>query len=202
MSQISLITSSTPVTAGVDSITGNTGGALTGALNLVGATGSGISVAGSGTTLTINQTAVAFSAYNNTPVANVTGNGTTYTCTFDTELYDSNSAFSGGTTFTAPVTGIYNFSVVATFTNINATKTSSTLAFLAGGSNYRLYSLDSPSLDVSGTFTLSGSLDISLTSGQTCVAQILTFGGDGINNTGWGGGSAPYVCVFSGHLVR
>ena len=34
MSQISIITTPAPVTAGVDSITGNTGGALTGALNL------------------------------------------------------------------------------------------------------------------------------------------------------------------------
>lgn len=202
MSQISIITTPAPVSAGVDSITGNTGGALTGALNLVGASGSGLTVDGAGTTLTINQTAVAFSAYNNTPVANVTGNGTVYTCTFDTELYDSAGAFAGGTTFTAPVTGIYNFSVVATFTGIVAAKTSSSLRFLAAGASYVLYSLDSPSLDVSGTFTLSASLDISLTAGQTCVAQIYTFGGDGLTNTGWGGGTAPYVCVFSGHLVR
>lgn len=202
MSQISINKTGSIVTAGVDSITGNTGGALTGALNLVGATGSGLTVDGSGTTLTINQSAVAFSAYNSTPVANVTGNGTIYTCTFDTELYDTASAFSGGTTFTAPVTGIYNFSAVATYTGINGTKTDSGLFFLAAGASYRLFNMASTSVATSGTFTWSGSLDISLTAGQTCIAQIYTFGSDGINNVGWGGGSAPYVCVFSGHLVR
>ena len=51
----------------------------------------------------------AFLAYVNTTLTNVTGDSTIYTITYDTEVYDQGSNFSA-TTFTAPVTGRYNFS--------------------------------------------------------------------------------------------
>lgn len=52
----------------------------------------------------------SFLAYRSADVANVTGDGTVYTCTFDTEVFDRNSDYNNGTyTFTAPVTGLYRF---------------------------------------------------------------------------------------------
>lgn len=52
----------------------------------------------------------SFYAYRSADVANVTGDGTTYTCTFNTEVTDRNSDYDNTTyTFTAPVTGLYVF---------------------------------------------------------------------------------------------
>lgn len=52
----------------------------------------------------------SFYAYRSADVANVTGDGTVYTCTFDTEVVDRNSDYDNTTyTFTAPVTGLYLF---------------------------------------------------------------------------------------------
>jgi len=52
-------------------------------------------------------------------VASVTGDGTVYTIIFDTSIYDQNSNFSlSGGTFTAPIAGIYLFTLNATFTGL------------------------------------------------------------------------------------
>lgn len=52
----------------------------------------------------------SFLAYLNTSVNNVTGDATTYTIIFDTEVYDRGGNFTIGTsTFTAPITGLYQF---------------------------------------------------------------------------------------------
>lgn len=56
----------------------------------------------------------AFLAYLNTTVTDVTGDGTVYTIIYDTEVYDQNSDFNLATsTFTAPVTGRYQFNFVS-----------------------------------------------------------------------------------------
>jgi len=54
----------------------------------------------------------AFSAYvSSGSIANITGDGTAYNPPFDTEFFDRNGDFNTGTyVFTAPVTGIFQFS--------------------------------------------------------------------------------------------
>jgi hypothetical protein len=52
------------------------------------------------------QSQPAFCAFNSATDSNQTGDGTEYTCDFDTEIFDQNSNFSADT-FTAPVTGRY-----------------------------------------------------------------------------------------------
>jgi len=52
----------------------------------------------------------AFFAYNSTLRTNVTGDGTSYTIVFNTDLLDQNSDYNNTTgVFTAPVTGFYKF---------------------------------------------------------------------------------------------
>lgn len=51
----------------------------------------------------------AFLASNTSDQANVTGDGTIYTCIYGTEIFDQNSDFASNT-FTAPVTGKYQLS--------------------------------------------------------------------------------------------
>jgi hypothetical protein len=54
----------------------------------------------------------AFLATSTSTQANVTGNGTTYTVQFPTEIYDQDNNFNAVSTFTAPVTGRYLISGV------------------------------------------------------------------------------------------
>ena len=54
----------------------------------------------------------AFMAWIDTTILNVTGDATLYTIIYDTEEFDVNADFNLGTsTFTAPVTGKYEFSI-------------------------------------------------------------------------------------------
>lgn len=55
-----------------------------------------------------NPSQPAFMAWMDTTVALVTGDGSVYTVAFDTEAFDQNDDFLS-TTFTAPVTGKYDF---------------------------------------------------------------------------------------------
>lgn len=52
----------------------------------------------------------SFLVYISASQLNVTGDGTTFTCTFDTELFDQGANFSANV-FTAPVTGRYQLNV-------------------------------------------------------------------------------------------
>lgn len=66
----------------------------------------------------------AFQAYNANPVVNVTGDGTTFEVTWDTESYDRGTNFADPA-FTAPVTGKYlltvKFAVIGLTTYVQST---------------------------------------------------------------------------------
>lgn len=108
-------------TSVINKLTGNSGGAVAptaGNINVVG-DGVSVNVVGNPGTSTLTISAVggaggpSFFAYLTTTVSNVTGDSTVYTIIYDTLPVNSGSAFNLGTsTFTAPVTGVYNFSVM------------------------------------------------------------------------------------------
>ena len=66
----------------------------------------------------------AFRAYLSSAVSSVTGDGSTYTIRFNTELFDQNADFDVATgIFTAPVTGRYQLSTTVACTSIDANHT-------------------------------------------------------------------------------
>ncbi len=64
----------------------------------------------------------AFLAYNSVTDSNVTGDGTSFTLDFDTEVFDQNSDFSADV-FTAPVTGRYFFTTALRMEGVLSTHT-------------------------------------------------------------------------------
>lgn len=62
----------------------------------------------------------AFFAYLNATQNDVTGDGTVYTLAFPVEIYDQANNFDGTSTFTAPVTGLYSFTVGLAIGTINS----------------------------------------------------------------------------------
>lgn len=69
---------------------------------------------------------------------NVTGDNTTYTVTFNTEIFDQNNDFDAVSTFTAPVTGKYYFTVSLNLENFTASHTNSTVNFITSNRSYEL----------------------------------------------------------------
>ena len=66
----------------------------------------------------------AFRAYLSSQKSSVTGDGSTYTIIFNTELYDQNADFDVATgIFTAPVTGRYQLSTTVACLDIDANHT-------------------------------------------------------------------------------
>jgi hypothetical protein len=74
----------------------------------------------------------------NSVAANVTGDGTIYTVSFGTEIFDQGGDFSS-TTFTAPVTGKYLLSSQITFNNLTAAITEISIGIVTSNRIYYLY---------------------------------------------------------------
>lgn len=78
----------------------------------------------------------AFLVYNTNDVSNVTGDGTAYSVPFDTEVFDQNNDFAANT-FTAPVTGRYQFNLLISINNIGAGHTASLLQLTTSNRVYQ-----------------------------------------------------------------
>jgi len=136
-----------------------------------------------------------FSAYSNTAVTNQTGDGTAYTIVFGTELFDQGSNFDGTSTFTAPVTGRYHFSIavlsqnnlVTHNPNMRLVTTANTFTFGNFGGSF------------AGNFVLTGSVYAPMTAGDTAIVQCLT--SNGTKTVGVYGAAGDPRTIFSGQLV-
>lgn len=72
----------------------------------------------------LNPSFPAFSAGVSSPILDVTGDGTSYTIIFDSEVFDLGNNYNPATgVFTAPVAGIYQFSTYVSLLQIDAAMT-------------------------------------------------------------------------------
>ncbi len=116
-----------------------------GVIDVVGAAGGPIDTSGAGSTLTITYTdpsaVSSFFAYANANILGVTGDSTTYTVVFNTEVSDVGGDYDAGTgIFTAPTNGLYYFAAGVTSYNYTALFTSYQLTLF--GSVYHLSAID------------------------------------------------------------
>jgi len=137
-------------------------------------------------------TVPALFVYLNTPVSNVTGNGTGYTILFDTVLFGSGYNAATGQ-YTVPVAGNYLICTSFKFTNIinGANGNLSTIA--GGGNTYRLSEYAcTAAKTTTNTFCTNGMIV------TDCAAASTISVGAQLNNgstasVGIAGGTGPYV---------
>lgn len=127
-----------------------------------------------------------FLAYNATLDTAVSSGATV---DFDTEVYDTTNSFAADT-FTAPVTGIYQFCATVEYSDND--NSSYSLRLVTSGRSYVL-----GSAVASSNGTTSGCVHADMAAGHTAFVQVLT-GDLSIDIEGSG---SPYVTFFSGRLV-
>jgi len=133
-------------------------------------------------------------------LSNVTGDGTIYDVVWDTEVFDQNGDVSGST-FTAPVTGRYQFDVALTFGGITTSMVNGFIRIDTSNRNYLMASCDWGDLKNSSneaglSFSVLADMDASDTVHIDCQLASGTKVADIITN----GSTDPYNW-FSGHLV-
>jgi len=70
-------------------------------------------------------------AYASSDDNNETGNGSSHTLIFDTEVTDQNADFDGTSTFTAPVTGVYHVAVVVKLQGVTTSASNAGMGMVA-----------------------------------------------------------------------
>lgn len=80
----------------------------------------------------------AFLAFNSAGGTDATGDGTVVTLAFANEIFDQNSNFNAVSTFTAPVTGRYRFTVSVGLSELGAAHTTGALTLVTTNRSYSL----------------------------------------------------------------
>jgi hypothetical protein len=145
----------------------------------------------------LNTSRTAFNVTPNGTISNVTGDGTQYTIIFGLSGFDQGSNFNTGTgTFTAPVTGKYQF-------NVNVLLLGVTLAmqiqseFITTARTYNI--VDQPGA-ITGNHSIAYSILASMTAGDTATVAVTVSGGTKTVSV-YGVSVADSRTNFSGYLV-
>lgn len=120
-------------------------------------------------------------AYLNTPVTNVTGNGTDYTVIFDTETADSTLSYNTATgVFTSPATGNYLVTATVTYTSVDSTFTLGNLSIATSAAGITdMMTTQNPGklFNVNNNYTQTFTGNVGLPIGTTMTVQSLISGG-------------------------
>jgi hypothetical protein len=109
---------------------------------------------------------------------NVTGDNTTYTVTFNTEIFDQSSSFDGVSTFTAPVTGRYYFTNSLSLGDFTTSHTNSAINFITSNRSYELVVVNMANVrEAANFYNLSASTLADMDAGDTLTLTINVSGG-------------------------
>jgi hypothetical protein len=144
-----------------------------------------------------------FRAYVSSDILNVTGDGSSYSIVYDTESYDIGSDFDTSTgIFTAPVDGLYLFTVSIFLEGLLATHTRSQCSLnISGGSVGVVFGISSSAAERSdlGSLTYSASTTGYMSSGDTAYVNVVVL--NGAKSVDIGGNAGGGLNVFTGTLL-
>ena len=140
----------------------------------------------------------AFLAYNSVTDSNVTGDGTSFTLDFDTEVFDQNSDFAANV-FTAPVTGRYFFTTALKMSGILITHTVADYSIVTSNRTY-FCNCPAPSKvfdnNTAASYSITALADMD--AGDTADVRIAVFNGTLVIDII---GQATLMTYFSGNLA-
>lgn len=143
----------------------------------------------------------SFFAYNNADIDNVTGDNTAYRVILNSTRYNIGAGYNVVTgVFTAPITGIYNFTGTATCKGLAPANTTGKVIFLLNntdqmaGTRGNFGSLE----DAGGNFQISFAMNIQMTVGETMQMLYQVDGGAKI--VGLFGVSPSPITIFTGTM--
>lgn len=142
----------------------------------------------------------AFLAYLSSQATNVTGNNTIYTVLCDTEVIDQGGNYVPGTgIFTAPVTGLYNFTCGITVSSLGAA-TLMNLFLSTTTQSFFLWSINPATIASGGIATFSQNTFAQMTAGNTVTMRIQV-NGIGADTADIDGHATDFYTWFGGMLV-
>jgi hypothetical protein len=149
----------------------------------------------------ISNDAPAFDAYLNATVADVTGDGTTYKATFDTEVFDNNSDW-GSNTYTCKVAGLHEFTWKVLLSGLLVGHTRFDIGIVQTGSIVRQHAVvNNPyAMSTSGLCTVSGHDVLDLAYGDTVYLNISVTGGAKVVDFFGSGASTLYSKITGKYL--
>ena len=113
----------------------------------------------------------AFSVSPTATQDNVTGDGTSYTMLWaGTEIFDRNNDFATSI-FTAPVTGLYQFNVMITFSGLTGTHTGESIQIVTSNRTYE-QRFNPEGVASGGNVGISMSILADMDAADTCVVKL------------------------------
>jgi hypothetical protein len=148
----------------------------------------------------LNTSQPCFLVYNNASVTNVTGDGTVYTCRYNTEIVDQGNNFASNV-FTAPVSGRYVFCASMFPANLGAGHTSCSFDLITSTGNLFTFFQGNPiAIANGGSLIFTGSVIINMSASDTCNMQLTVSGST--KTVTWGGNAlGGFIVSFSGELL-
>lgn len=149
-------------------------------------------------TLPLQPCVVAYPSGN---ISNVTGDNTDYTIIFNSTFVDRASSFNTGSgTFTAPITGVYRFSLVVAIFGMTSAHTQSKVTFATTTRNYDGGRCSPYAIrDVSGVCTLYTNGIADMAAGDTAVCKVLVNSGTKVVSVA--GGTGPIYTHLAIDLI-